>query len=121
MKKLIVLVMVILVVGLLAGCWVLPESALDRIEANPDDVTLNVGDTQQLEVIAYYDDETSADVTSNCDYSSSNTEVVTVNDEGLIVAVDSGEEVTILVSYTQQNFWTGRRIRTDEVVITVAE
>ena len=119
MKKLTVLVAIILIAGLLTGCWVLPESKLDYIEAIPNEVNLNTEITQkQLEVTAYYDDETSADVTSNCDYSSSDTEVVTVNDEGLIVAVGSGE-ANILVSYTQHNFWTGMRIRTCEVEVTV--
>jgi hypothetical protein len=119
MKKLIVLVAVMLIAGLLAGCWVLPESKLDYIEAIPNEVNLDAEITQkQLEVTAYYEDGTSTDVTSNCDYSSSNTEVVTVNDEGLIVAVDSGEAIT-LVSYTQHNFWTGRIIRTCEVEVTV--
>jgi len=129
MKKLTVLVVIMLVAGLLAGCWVLPESKLDYIEADPEEVTLNIvsltGITQQLEITAYYSDGTSADVTSNCDYSSSNTEVATVNNEGLIVAVKVDDSpalvryATILVSYTQHNFWTGRIIRTAEVEVKV--
>jgi len=119
MKKLTMLVVILLVAGLLAGCWVLPESKLDYIEAIPNEVNLDAEITQkQLEVTAYYEDGTSADVTSNCDYSSSDIEVVTVNDEGLIVAVGNGEAIT-LVSYTQHNFWTGMRIRTCEVEVTV--
>ena len=39
MKKLTVLVAVILIAGLLAGCWVLPESKLDIIVADTDEVT----------------------------------------------------------------------------------
>ena len=129
MKKLIVLVAVILIAGLLAGCWVLPESKLDYIEADPDKVTLNpqslTGITQQLEVTAFYDDDTIADVTSNCDYISDRPEVVTVNDEGLIVGVKPSpfgalsEEATILVTHTQHNFWTGRIIRTCKVDVTI--
>ena len=119
MKKLTVLVAVMLIVGLLAGCWVLPESKLDYIEADPDKVTLNTGLLEvQLEVTAYYTDGTSADVTSDCDYISSNTGVATVSDEGLITAKTMGKS-TILVSHTQHNFWTGRIIRTCEVEVTV--
>jgi len=129
MKKLTVLVVIMLVAGLLAGCWVLPESKLDYIEADPKEVTLNTksltGITEQLEVTAYYSDGTDANVTSNCEYLSSNTEIVTVNDEGLIVAVKVDNpialkrEATILITYTQHNFWTGRVIRTTEVDVTV--
>ena len=134
MKKLTVLVAVILIAGLLVGCWVTPESKLDYIEADPNEVTLTTdsftGITEQLEVTAFYDDKTSADVTLNCDYNSSlsNTtglEIVTVSDEGLITAVIVDNPIalqlkaTILVTYTQNNFWTGRIIRTYEVDVTV--
>ena len=67
----------------------------------------------------------SADVTSNCEYSSSRPEVVTVNDGGLIIGVRPSpfgalmEEATILVTYTQHNFWTGKIIRTAEVEVKV--
>ncbi|GAI06752.1 unnamed protein product, partial [marine sediment metagenome] len=112
MKRLIVIVAVILIAGLLSGCWLFPESKLDYIEADPDDVTLNITSalvvTQQLEVTAYYTDGTSADVTLECDYAPltvSNTEVVTVSDEGLITAKSEGK-AKVLVSYTQNNFWT---------------
>ena len=135
MKKLTILVVIMLVAGLLAGCWLFPGSKLDKIEVEPVEVTLNIksltGITQQLEVIAYYDDKTSADVTPGCDYNSSlsNTtglEIVTVSDEGLIVAIKpkpegalDEEEATILITYTQHNLWTGRIIRTCEVEVTV--
>jgi len=130
MKKLIVVVAIILIAGLLAGCWVLPESKLDYIEADPDEVTLNIksltGITQQLEITAYYADGTNADVASICRYNSSDIEVVTVNDEGLVVGVkpegltlaNFGEAI-ILATYTQHNFWTGRIIRTCKVNVMV--
>jgi hypothetical protein len=119
MKKLTMLVVILLVAGLLAGCWVLPESKLDYIEAIPNEVNLDAEITQkQLEVTAYYEDGTSADVTSNCDYDSSDTKVVTVNSEGLVVAVSNGI-ATILVKHTQHNAWTGRITETCEVEVTV--
>jgi len=129
MKKLTVLVAVILIAGLLAGCWVLPESKLDYIEADPDKVDLLRLrlPTQQLTITAFYEDGVSADVTIDCDYLSSDTKVVTVNDEGLIVYVEPEgvvgfgliREATILITYTQHNAWTGRIIRTCEVEVTV--
>ena len=121
---------VILIAGLLSGCWLFPESKLDYIEANPEEVTLYFGPTlsdtknkttQQLEVTAYYTDETKADVTLECDYTTltvSNTEVVTVNDEGLITAKSKGNTI-VLVSYTEGNYWAGRITRTDEVKVLV--
>ena len=118
MKKLTVLVVVMLLAGLLAGCWVLPESKLDEIVVEPGAITLSVGETQQLEVTAWYDDKTSADVTPSCDYNSSLSNTAGVDVEGLITAVEAGE-ATILVSYTQHNFWTGRIIRTAEVEVEV--
>jgi len=129
MKKLTVLVAVMLIAVLLAGCWVLPSSKLDYIDVEPDDVILSnkslTGITQQLEVIAWYEDITYVDVTSNCDYVSDRPEVVIVSDEGLIVGVKPSpfgalmEEATILVTYTQHNAWTGMRVRTAEVDVTV--
>ena len=125
MKKLTVLMAIILIAGLLSGCWLFPESKLDYIKADPDDVTLNITSalvvTQQLDVTAYYIDGDKADVTLECDYAPltvSDTEVVTVNDEGLITAKSKGNTI-ILVSYTEGNFWTGRITRTDEVKILV--
>ena len=129
MKKLTMIMAIILIAGLLSGCWVFPGSKLDYIEADPEEVTLYFGivsdstknDTEQLKVTAYYEDETKADVTPECDYAPltvSNTEVVTVDDEGLITAKSKGNTI-VLVSYTEGNSWTGRITRTDKVKILV--
>jgi len=114
-----------LIAGLLSGCWLFPESKLDYIKVDPDEVTLNTksltGITQQLEVTAHYIDGDIADVTLECDYAPltlSNTEVVTVNDEGLITAKSAGK-AKVLVSYAQNNFWTSDITKTDEVKILV--
>lgn len=120
MKKLTVLVVVILIAGLLAGCAILPGSRLWRIEVEPSSVSLTYVDPQQLEVTAFYDDGDSADVTPECDYVSENPEIVIVGDEGLIEAVspDTGTHfVTIFVTYTQRNFWTGNITRYGEVEV----
>lgn len=119
MKKLTILMAVILIVGLLTGCWLFPESKLDCIESEPVEVTLGTNLlTQQLGITAFYEDGTSADVTPNCDYVSSNAEVATVSVEGLITAKKMGNTI-VLVSYTQHNLWTGKITRTVEVDVTV--
>ena len=119
MKKLTVLLAVILITGLLAGCWLFPGSKLDEITVYPEGpITLNIEGTQQLEVTAWYEDKTNADVTPSCDYNSSLSNTAGVDVEGLITAVETGE-ATILITYTQHNFWTGRIIRTAEVKVTV--
>lgn len=125
MKRLTVIVAVILIAGLLSGCWLFPESKLDYIEANPKEVTLYLtqvpGNTQQLEVTASYIDGNIADVTLECDYApstASDTEVVTVSDEGLITAKSKGK-AKVLVSYTEGNYWAGRITGTDEVKVLV--
>ena len=125
MKKLTVLVVIMLVAILLAGCWVLPESKLEFIEADPAEIEVILGpsglaiEEVQLEVTAFYEDDTYADVTSNCEYSLDNTEFVTVSDEGLVRVEPIVGEATILITYTQHNFWTGRVIKTTEVDVTV--
>lgn len=137
MKKLTVLLVVImLVASLLAGCGIIPGSRLWKIEVGaiegegnptigPDWVDFNgPGQTVQLEVAAYYDDGTSADVTLECDYISSAPEVATVEIIDCIVQIEAiaranGEGyATILVTYTQNNFWTSdiTRIAKVEVV-----
>ncbi|MBA7529476.1 hypothetical protein ES705_21674 [subsurface metagenome] len=122
MKKLTVLVAVILIAGLLAGCGVTSESRLWKIEVEPIEVNIGyTGDSEQLKVTAYYDDGTSADVTSECDYITSaeaySEVVVSVSAEGLVTGIQTGW-TTILVSYTQRNFWTSIT-RTYEVAVHV--
>lgn len=124
MKKLTVLVAVILIAGLLAGCGIIPGSRLYYIEVEPDDFTLHLGSdpTKQLEVTATYDDLTIADVTLECEYTwkpEALTKVVaTVSDEGLVTGMLVGN-TDILVSYTQRNFWTGDITRITEVEVRV--
>ena len=130
MKKLTMLVVIMLVAGLLAGCWVLPESKLISICVEPEGIFLE-GDptaaashnTEPIEsVTANYSDGTSEDIAlADCEYSSNDPEVAIVDivgDEVLIRSVGFGE-ATILVTYTQHNFWTGRRTETDIVGVSV--
>ena len=129
MKKLAVLVAVILIAGLLAGCWVLPESKLISIVVEPEGMDLTYPATALSEhtkaiesVTANYEDGTSEYIElTDCEYSSNDPEVAIVNivgDKVWIKAVKSGE-TTILVTYTQHNFWTGRVTETDIVGVFV--
>jgi len=130
MKKLAILIAVILIVGLLAGCWVTPESKLISICVDPEEMFLaNPGTafdvlstTGAIEsVTANYEDGTSEDIElTDCEYLSSDPDIAMVNSEGLVIAKSIGE-TTILVTYTQHNFWTGRVTETDIVGVFVEE
>jgi len=91
--------------------------ALQSIAASPPEVSLDVGDTEQLTVTATYSDESTAVVTTSadCTYVSDNTTVATVTSPGggLITAVAEGS-ATITVSYTEAGIEA-----TDTVSVTV--
>lgn len=125
MKKLAMLVAVMLIVGLLAGCWVLPESKLISICVEPEGMELKALDPDAeaiVSVTANYNDGTSEDIKlTDCEYLSNDPEVAIVDivgDEVWIRAVGTGN-TTILVTYTQHNFWTGRVTETDIVGVFV--
>jgi hypothetical protein len=102
--------------------YVPPVSKLYKIEISQDfwGITFSIKNiTYQLEVIAHYDDGTTADVTLKCDYTSSNPDVAIVDDEGLITAIETGD-IDILASYTQYNSPNGNITRTAEVEVTVS-
>ncbi len=114
MKKLTVLMAVILMAVLLAGCWVFPESKLISIVVEPEGMDLADPASAISEhaeaiesVTANYNDGTSEDIElTDCEYSSNDPEVAIVDivgDEVWIRAVGAGEAV-ILVTYTQHNF-----------------
>jgi len=123
MKKLTILVVIMLVAGLLAGCWVFPESKLISICVNPEGMFLEPEETEPIiSVTANYNDGTSEDIKlTDCEYLSGDPDIAIVEiveDEVLIKAVETGD-TTILVTYTQHNFWTGRVIETDIVGVFV--
>ncbi|GAH42977.1 unnamed protein product, partial [marine sediment metagenome] len=122
---LIVLIVIILAAGLFAGFSLFPEpSRLDDITvAPPGDLTLSVGETKQLKVIALYDDGMREFVTLGCDYTAKKLKpgrkaIITVSDEGLITARRKGNS-TISVSYIQRRFLTGDITRTAYIFVKV--
>jgi hypothetical protein len=75
---------------------------VSRIETFPQAPVLgNVGQEQQIAVIAYYPDGSSRDVTREAVYSSSNENVCSVTGEGLVKAIRKGESA-VLIRYEGQ-------------------
>jgi len=87
---------------------------LDSITA-PESVSLYLGETEQLLIMATYEDESTDNVTADATYASDNVSVATVSDAGLITAVAEGV-ATITVSYTE-----GVLTKTADVLVTVSE
>lgn len=85
------------------------------IAADPDEVTMGEGGTQQLAVTATYSDAATADVTGEADYASDNEGVATISATGLITALALGE-ATITVSYTEDGI-----TRTAQVAVEVVD
>lgn len=120
MKKLIMLMVIILFMVLLAGCWLYPEPKIISICVEPEGMFLEPEETEPIiSVTANYGLAPSEDIElTDCEYLSGDPDIATVGIGGLVTAVDSGE-TTILVTYTQHNFWTGRVIETDIVGVFV--
>ena len=64
-------------------------SSIEVIPQNP--VIQSIGDQQQLRVVAHFPDGTQRDVTREAFVESSNTEVASVNDVGLVSSIRRGE------------------------------
>jgi hypothetical protein len=87
-----------------AGCVsdVATTRRVERLDVLPKAPVLgNVGEEQQLVVVAFYPDGTSRDVTRDAIYTSSADTVATVNGDGLVRAIRKGESA-ILIRYEGQ-------------------
>ncbi|MBF7082646.1 Ig-like domain-containing protein [Desulfallas sp. Bu1-1] len=71
---------------------------ITSLEVTPSEITIDEGNMQQLTVIAHYSDGTTAEITAQASYSSSNTDIATVNESGNISVLAAGNTV-ITVSY----------------------
>lgn len=81
------------------GCQWSETARPERLEIRPENPLLEkVGQTQQLQVIAYFADGTNRDVTREAVFETSNFEVNTVNGAGQVKAVRRGE-AAVLVKY----------------------
>jgi hypothetical protein len=76
-----------------------PTPALQQLTSAPSHVTLTAaGATQALAITAGFDDDTSLDVTGEAQYASTNANVATVSDAGVVTAVADGN-AAIVVTY----------------------
>lgn len=81
------------------GCQWSDTARPERLEIRPENPLLEkVGQTQQLQVVAYFADGTNRDVTREAIFETSNFEVNTVNGTGQVKAVRRGE-AAVLVKY----------------------
>ena len=116
MKKLIMLVAVILIAGLLTGCWLFSdEPNFISITVDPEDMELagptgtNLLSTREpiISVTANYDDWTTKNIApTDCGYLSNDPDIAIVDivgNEVLIRSVGTGETY-ILISYTEGKF-----------------
>ena len=67
------------------------DARLSELSANPTEVTLAAGSSRQLSVLASYSDGASHDVTRWVNWRSANGEVASVNAQGVVRGVASGE------------------------------
>ena len=72
------------------------EIRIDRVEVLPQEVVLEEKGEQQFLVTAYLSDGRREDLTEAVHYESSNPEVATVNEGGLVKARGSGETVLLI-------------------------
>ncbi len=79
---------------------------LERIEVFPAEQLLDIGQSQQILVTAYYSDGTTRDVTHLANYTSTEAGIATVDEQGRVEVVSHGEAV-IIVGYGGQ-FGTAR-------------
>ena len=93
------------------------EALLDSIEVLPSEMTVYIGDSEDItSITANYDNETDADIELDSDdvsYSSDDEEIATVSDLGVVTGVSTGI-TTITVSYTE-----GGIIETAVINVTV--
>jgi uncharacterized protein YjdB len=74
-----------------------PVTLVD-IALEPENVTLEPKQTQQLTVMGQYSDGTTRPLSAATTWKSSNTKVAQVDDAGLVTAIEAGHEATITAS-----------------------
>jgi uncharacterized protein YjdB len=96
---------------------VIPPPSLVSISVSPATMNIDEGDSESItSVTAHYDDGSSANIAlADCDYDSDDTNIATVNSNGVISGVSAGN-ATVTVSYTE-----GGITETDTVEVTVVE
>lgn len=85
--------------GLLAESVQGPVSPLTSIVVTPANPNSAVGATKQFTATAHYADASTADITAEVEWGSSNPAVATINDAGLVMGVAAGGPITISATY----------------------
>ena len=78
------------------------ELRVDRIEVFPLARTMAKGGTQQLSVLAYYNDGSYEDVTPMATFEVNDKEMGEVNDKGLVGSYDLSGDVSVMIRYQGQ-------------------
>lgn len=92
---------------------------LENIVISPPSASILIGRTAQLEAVALYSDDTSVDVTTTADWSSSNNAVATVSATGLVTGVTSGTAV-ITAEYGNKTKTANVLVGDGEILIGVS-
>src|SRR4051812_18084770 len=76
-----------------------PHPFLIKLIINPNDGTLQVGESQQFTVIGQFSNGSIRDLTGEAHYKSSNPNVVSVDRKGLAMAISTGSsEITATIA-----------------------
>lgn len=91
-------------------------SRVEELTSAPESVSLDADETAQLTVTVTYENDSSANVTGEANYTSNNESVATVSATGLITAMAAGE-TTISIIYTEG----GLTVDTSVAVTVIAQ
>ncbi len=94
------------------------DMALNGIVVSPTDPTLPVGATMRFTATAYYNDQTTGDITTEVSWSSSDPSVATIDSSGLATAVAVGT-TTITATSSMSNSYSGDPSTSDSTTLTV--
>ncbi|MFK7766032.1 MAG: DUF1549 domain-containing protein [Mariniblastus sp.] len=72
------------------------DASLEKLTVEPNQISLDLDETQQLKVTAYYSDGKINDVTSLAKYTSTNLPAVTVDESGTATVVGRGEAAVVV-------------------------
>ena len=89
------------------------DPVLERLEIVPERVTLTPGSTQQMLVLATYSDGRRRDVTHWAKYTSTETGVATIDDEGVVTVTGRGEAAITV--------WFSSKVAVATVAVPYAE
>jgi hypothetical protein len=81
--------------GASAVSQVIVKPTLEVVYVTPEQISMYVNETEQLTAEAYYSDGSTVDVTKDVQWSSANSNIITVDANGIVKAVESGSTMVI--------------------------